>query len=61
MTKPSQNSQAEKYVEQKTPVLDSVVDVAALRALPEEKLPALANDVRAAMIDTVSTTGGHLG
>ncbi len=44
-----------------TPVLDAVTDVAALRALDEDRLPALADDVRAAMIDTVAITGGHLG
>jgi 1-deoxy-D-xylulose-5-phosphate synthase len=45
----------------KTPVLDAVNSVEDLRALPEEKLPALAADVRAAMVEAVSTTGGHLG
>ncbi|SBV99457.1 1-deoxyxylulose-5-phosphate synthase, thiamine-requiring, FAD-requiring [uncultured Alphaproteobacteria bacterium] len=44
-----------------TPVLDAVSDVAALRALPEERLEALADDLRAAMIETVAITGGHLG
>jgi len=44
-----------------TPVLDGISSMAELRALPEEKLPALADDVRAAMIEAVSTTGGHLG
>ncbi len=45
----------------KTPVLDAVNSVADLRALPADRLPALAADVRAAMVAAVSTTGGHLG
>ncbi len=44
-----------------TPVLDTVNSVADLRALAEDKLPALADDVRTAMVEAVSTTGGHLG
>lgn len=45
-----------------TPVLDQVAeDVLALRALPANLLPALAEEVRSEMIDAVSQTGGHLG
>ncbi len=46
---------------QKTPVLDAVTDTASLRSLPEDKLEALARDVRASMVETVAITGGHLG
>lgn len=46
---------------QKTPVLDAVTDTASLRSLPEDKLEALARDVRASMVETVAVTGGHLG
>ena len=45
----------------KTPVLDAVTDAASLRSLPEDKLEALARDVRASMVETVAITGGHLG
>ena len=45
----------------RTPILDGVTDVTALRALPEDRLSELAEDVRVAMIEAVSNTGGHLG
>ena len=44
-----------------TPLLDSVVWPADLRALPETALPQLAAELRGEMIDAVSQTGGHLG
>lgn len=44
-----------------TPLLDKVPTPDALRALPEADLPQLAQELRAEMIDAVSTTGGHLG
>ena len=50
-----------RAVNRSTPVLDAVSDVAALRALPEDRLTALADDLRAAMVETVAVTGGHLG
>ncbi|MBM3607609.1 MAG: 1-deoxy-D-xylulose-5-phosphate synthase, partial [Alphaproteobacteria bacterium] len=45
----------------KTPLLDTVADPAALRALPESALRQLADELRAETIDAVSVTGGHLG
>ena len=45
----------------KTPLLDSVPDPQALRALPETQLRQLADELRAETIDAVSVTGGHLG
>ncbi|SFV14786.1 1-deoxy-D-xylulose-5-phosphate synthase, partial [Methylobacterium sp. UNCCL125] len=42
-------------------MLDRVPNPAALRRLPESDLPAVAEAVRAEMIDAVSITGGHLG
>ncbi|EKF19881.1 1-deoxy-D-xylulose-5-phosphate synthase [Nitratireductor pacificus pht-3B] len=44
-----------------TPLLDEVVYPADLKRLAEEKLPQLADELRAELIDAVSKTGGHLG
>ncbi|MGN8020023.1 1-deoxy-D-xylulose-5-phosphate synthase [Phyllobacterium sp. 22229] len=44
-----------------TPLLDRVVIPTDLRALPESDLPQLAQELRAELVDAVSTTGGHLG
>lgn len=44
-----------------TPLLDKAPTPQALRALPEQDLPQLADELRAELIDAVSTTGGHLG
>ncbi|MCB1475919.1 MAG: 1-deoxy-D-xylulose-5-phosphate synthase [Rhodobiaceae bacterium] len=44
-----------------TPTLDLINVPADLRALPAEKLRAVADELRAEMIDAVSQTGGHLG
>ncbi|WEK04838.1 MAG: 1-deoxy-D-xylulose-5-phosphate synthase [Candidatus Devosia phytovorans] len=49
---------AEKPV---TPLLDTVNTPTDLRALPQEDLRQLADELRAEMIDAVSVTGGHLG
>ena len=45
----------------KTSILDGLSEPFALRALPEGELQAVADAVRAEMIDAVSVTGGHLG
>jgi len=45
----------------KTPLLDTVRWPRDLRRLEEEELPRLAEELRAELIDAVSTTGGHLG
>lgn len=44
-----------------TPLLDKVPTPDLLRALPEQDLPQLTDELRAELIDAVSTTGGHLG
>ena len=44
-----------------TPLLDRVRVPADLRQMPKEDLQRLADELRAETIDTVSTTGGHLG
>ncbi|MEN5297218.1 1-deoxy-D-xylulose-5-phosphate synthase [Brucella sp. TWI559] len=44
-----------------TPLLDKAPTPEALRALPEQDLPRLAEELRAELVDAVSTTGGHLG
>ncbi|RKY22397.1 MAG: 1-deoxy-D-xylulose-5-phosphate synthase [Planctomycetota bacterium] len=42
-------------------LFDSIHDPADLRRLPVEDLPALAEEMRVSLIETVSKTGGHLG
>jgi 1-deoxy-D-xylulose-5-phosphate synthase len=44
-----------------TPLLDQVETPEDIRRLSADQLQALANDLRAEMIDAVSQTGGHLG
>ena len=44
-----------------TPLLDTIASPADLRAMPRENLQALADELRAEVIDAVSVTGGHLG
>jgi len=44
-----------------TPLLDRIAGPTDVRALPDEALAALAAEVRASVIDSVSRTGGHLG
>lgn len=41
-------------------ILENVNDIEALRALPEEQLPALCSEIRTFLIDSLSRTGGHL-
>ncbi|QGX97760.1 1-deoxy-D-xylulose-5-phosphate synthase [Roseovarius faecimaris] len=45
----------------KTPLLDQVATPDALRRMSDADLTALAGELRAEVIDTVSQTGGHLG
>ena len=45
----------------KTPLLDRVAGPADLRQMPDHQLAALADELRAEVIDAVSETGGHLG
>lgn len=44
-----------------TPLLDAINIPADLRALTDEQLPQLAEELRHEMLDAVSVTGGHLG
>ena len=44
-----------------TPLLDTIVSPEALRKLKPEQLKQVADELRAEVIDTVSTTGGHFG
>ena len=44
-----------------TPLLDTVHYPADVRKLPQSDLRQLSDELRAEMIDAVSTTGGHLG
>src|SRR6059058_3564895 len=44
-----------------TPLLDSVLYPADIRALSKEQLPQLAEELRQETISAVSVTGGHLG
>jgi len=53
--------QQDKRISNRTPLLDRVTVPADLRALPEEDLRQLADELRAELIDAVSVTGGHLG
>ena len=43
-----------------TPILDRIDSPADLRGLERKELPALANELRAFLIESVSQTGGHL-
>ena len=45
----------------RTPLLDRITAIDALRRLPEADLQRLADELRAETISAVSTTGGHLG
>jgi 1-deoxy-D-xylulose-5-phosphate synthase len=42
-------------------LLESINRPEDLRALPAEQMPALAQEIRAFLVDSVSKTGGHLG
>ncbi|NBW04387.1 MAG: 1-deoxy-D-xylulose-5-phosphate synthase, partial [Alphaproteobacteria bacterium] len=45
----------------RTPLLDRISDIDDLRRLPETELAPFADELRAATIQAVSKTGGHLG
>jgi len=47
--------------ESQTPLLDRVREPHDLRALEDQALPQLADELRRELIDAVSVTGGHLG
>ena len=42
------------------PLLETIDDPAALRALPRRALPQLARELRAFLLESVAKTGGHL-
>jgi 1-deoxy-D-xylulose-5-phosphate synthase len=42
------------------PLLETIADPADLRLMPSEQLPALAEELRAFLLDSVARTGGHL-
>ncbi len=42
------------------PLLETIADPADLRQMPREHLPALAEELRAFLLDSVARTGGHL-
>ena len=42
------------------PLLETIADPRDLRKLPREELPALAEELRAFLLDSVARTGGHL-
>lgn len=42
------------------PILAAIADPADLRCLPRKQLPALAEELRAFLLDAVAKTGGHL-
>ncbi len=44
-----------------TPLLDQIRTPEDLRELSDERLPQVAEELRAEMVDAVSVTGGHLG
>ena len=44
-----------------TPLLDRIHEPEDLRALPDDELKQLAEELRQELIDAVSVTGGHLG
>ena len=45
----------------RTPLLDRITAIDALRRLPEADLQRLADELRAETISAVAKTGGHLG
>ena len=42
-------------------LLETITSPAALKALPADQLPALAEEIRTFLVTEVSKTGGHLG
>lgn len=51
----------EEYHAKHYPVLSRIESPADLKALPEEQLPVLAEEIRRELIRVLSKTGGHLG
>lgn len=59
--RPNQQDRSPLSTSLKTPLLDTIAHPSAMRDMSREDLIALAAELRAEMIDAVSTTGGHLG
>ena len=55
---PNFSEDAKPEEDSELPIIDSPE---ALKALPEEDLPRLAEKIRATLIECLSKTGGHLG
>lgn len=51
----------QEFMEGATPTPLVVDSPAALKALPEEDLPKLAENIRAVLVESLARTGGHLG
>jgi 1-deoxy-D-xylulose-5-phosphate synthase len=56
---PAGKAIADMGPEEKFPLLSRIQDPADLRALPESALVALTQELRAYLVETMSTTGGH--
>ena len=57
-----ERAETRQYVTQPdTPLLDAIHFPSDLRKIDDRRLPQLAEEVRAEMVDAVSRTGGHLG
>ena len=54
-------SASSETAEKKTRLLAGIHSPADVKALPEESLPQLAQEVRDELIKVLSQTGGHLG
>src|SRR2546426_10554388 len=54
-------SASSEIAEEKTRLLDGIHSPADVKALPEESLSQLAQEVRDELIKVLSQTGGHLG
>src|SRR5215510_10473093 len=54
-------SASSETTEEKTRLLDGIHSPADVKALPEENLAQLAQEVRDELIKVLSQTGGHLG
>ena len=54
-------SPSSKTAEAAPRLLDNIRSPADVKALPEEDLPQLAQEVREELIKVLSQTGGHLG
>src|SRR3954470_24165766 len=54
-------SASSEIIAQKTSLLEGIDSPADVKAIPEEDLPQLAQEVREQLVNVLSQTGGHLG